>query len=435
MKVKKLLPLLVLLMVLLSCNIPGTPGEPATQPPAAPTDTPPLSDNPPTLAPTEELPPSEPADTLVPASETPLPTDTAPPPTVEPPPGVLPAGLYFLSNQTGMDQVWRLDADGVSLRQVTFEPAPVTDFSVSPGGKLAYVSDNDLWWVNLDGSERSQLVDGPPMPGVENDLRVNLLLSAPRWSPDGSRLAYGLNGVNLLSQIPGLPQLLLQSDPVPQPPDYGGQGPKRFYWPSAWSPDGSRLLLDFAYWPEAGGMAILPAGGGQPVLLTSYDGPVCCEAAWSSDGQAVYFANPYMGMFSSGLWRANAANGQGVTLIAGDPGNDGNGPFNMPGYPFQAPDGWLYYFMAQSNLYPEGDFRMAMYRAAADAVTNQQRLRSDDHLLGEALWAPDGSAALIVDYSAAPNAYPRRGRLIYLKADGSPALLLPGQGYTLRWGP
>ena len=77
-----------------------------------------------------------------------------------------------------------------------------------------------------------------------------------------------------------------------------------------------------------------------------------------------------------------------------------------------------------------------MYRAATDGVTDQTQLRTDAYAIGEALWANDGSGAVIVDAQAALEAgvYPPQGPLLYLKADDSPATPLAAEGRLLRWG-
>ena len=42
-----------------------------------------------------------------------------------------------------------------------------------------------------------------------------------------------------------------------------------------------------------------------------------------------------------------------------------------------------------------------MYRSQSDGVTDQTQLRTDAYVIGEALWASDGSGAVIVDAQAA----------------------------------
>src|SRR5262245_61193710 len=59
-----------------------------------------------------------------------------------------------------------------------------------PEGKLAYTVDFELTVSRLDGSERRAI---PPKPRKRNP-RVD---SYPRWSPDGSRLAFLRSGVAL----------------------------------------------------------------------------------------------------------------------------------------------------------------------------------------------------------------------------------------------
>ena len=397
--------LLCLLIAATACSAGGAT-TPATEPP---------------------IPTSAPPDTAVPTTEPPSATDT---PT---PSAVLPAPLLFLSNRSGSDQIWRLDVDGVTLTQLTNEAAPVTDFDAAPvGGRLAYVSDNDLIVANADGSGRALLVDGPPQPAVDAPDRINTEMKQLRWSSDGARIAYGLNGVNLIDASGGEPVVLQQSDPVPLPPDYQSDGPVKFYWPNVWSPDGSRLLIDVAYFPEGGFLSVVDAAGGDLVDIISPEGIVCCNPSWSIDGTTVYYANRAPGQIAPGLWRADAATGESATLIQGIVGE----VFNMPGWAQQASDGRLYYFFVSMSGFPETYARQSMYRADADGVTGQTQLRDDAHILGEALWASDGSGAVIVDAeeSAQANVFPLTGPLLFLKSDGGPELTLAGNGHMLRWG-
>lgn len=369
------------------------------------------------------------------STEPPLPTAPAtgvPTPTVEP--AALPAPVLFLSSESGSDQIWRLDVDGVTLTRLTGEAAPVIDFDASPvDGRLAYISDNDLIVANADGSGRAVLVDGSPLPAVDAPDRINTEMRSPRWSPDGKRIAYGLNGVNVVDAAGGEPVVLQQSDPVPLPPDYqpAHEGPIKFYWPNAWSLDGSHLLIDFAYFPEAGGSSVIDASGGGLVDMTSPEGVVCCNPSLSIDEQAVYFANHAPGFIAPGLWRADAATGESETLIQGIDGD----AFNISGWPRQLSDGRLYYFFARIAGFPETYAPLSMYRAEADG-SDAAQLRSDTHIIGQALWMPDGSGAVIVnaEEAARESAWPLAGPLVFLKSDGSPAIELAGHGHTLRWG-
>ena len=371
-------------------------------------------------------PPAAPADTPVNVS----PTGAAPTP-----PGVLPAPLLFLSNRGGSDQIWQLNVDGVTLTQLTNEPTPVTRYAVSPAdGRLAYVSNNDLLIANADGSGRSVLVNGPEAPSPLPDTwQITSEVGPIFWSPYGARIAFGLNGVNVIAVTGGPSTLLIGSDAVPQPPDFAQpEGGARFYWPDQWSPDGQRLMISFAYWPEAGGLAITSAAGGPRVELQSPEGIVCCNPAWSIDGNSIYYSSPSVGLISAGLWRADANTGQSTTLIQGQV----NESFTLVGHAQQARDGRLYYFLARTNAFPEGYTPLTMYSSDADGVSNQVQLRSDAYIFLEALWSPDGNGAVVVDSTEAVNSgsFVTSGPLLYLKSDGSAAVPLIDNAYALRWG-
>ena len=60
----------------------------------------------------------------------------------------LPAPVYLLRE----GQIWRLERDGTTQRQITHEPAPVNSFDVSPADDvLVYVSGNALIYADADG--------------------------------------------------------------------------------------------------------------------------------------------------------------------------------------------------------------------------------------------------------------------------------------------
>jgi Tol biopolymer transport system component len=347
-------------------------------------------------------------------------------------PDVLPAPLYFIAAD---GQIWRMERDAVTMVQITTEPVPVTDFAVSPvDSTVAYISGNDLYHIDAFGGVPTMLVDGPPPQAERDQMYVIVEMVDVLWSPDGTLIAYGMGGVNVVSPEGGASTMLLASDTPP------GQGeipedPIRYYWPSAWSPDGGRMLVDVGYWPEAGTLAVLDLSAGTVVELTSPDGLVCCNPTWSADGSGVYFASPYLGMIVPGLWWADAATGTGVTLIAGTSEAFGP-PFSLVDFPQQLDDGWLYFFFTSLDAYPEGDAPLTMTRAGWDGVSDRVALRADSHVVGEALWAPDGSGAVIMDMTNAdPYRYPQIGPLVWLPSNGIESVQLGTvEGHVLRWG-
>lgn len=91
-----------------------------------------------------------------------------------------------------------------------------------------------------------------------------------------------------------------------------------------------------------------------------------------------------------------------------------------------ASDGWLYMFMATTTDFPTNTTPLTMHRVDADGLTEPVALRTDSYAVREVLWAEDGSGAVIVDiYDSL---------LLWLPADGSPAVALPAIGENLRWG-
>lgn len=79
------------------------------------------------------------------------------------------------SNPAGAEQaVWTVAWEGGEPQRIDAGHSP----NVSPRGTIAYVKDGQIWLARLEGSEKPQ------------QLVVRGHNSAPRWSPDGSKLAF-----------------------------------------------------------------------------------------------------------------------------------------------------------------------------------------------------------------------------------------------------
>jgi Tol biopolymer transport system component len=409
---------LVLAVVMAAACVPALPG----------TSTAPNVNTVPAQTPT-----SAPIVSTIPAlTDTPAPVPTATPQPAKP--AVLPAPLYYLAPSGTTQQIWRIETDGTMRTQITQEAAGVNDFDVSPrAGSLAYVSGNALITTDGLGNSRSVLVQGPPLAPERNESYYTSEVTKPRWSPDGVRIAYGMNGINLIDAAGGTPIAVRPNDPIPGPNDPITQT-ATLYWPYSWSPDGARMLIEIGYDRGEGSMGVLNLADNSAQSLSSPQGYVCCAPAWAPDSQTIFYANPIDGIVPPGLWRTDVTTGEGETLIDGIAKDAILSAANA----FPTADDNLYYFYAVTKAPsdPGQSVALSMYRAQSDGVTDQTQLRTDAYVVGEALWTSDGSGAVIVDAKSAleSGTYPLTGSLLYLKADGSSAIPLAGDGRLLRWG-
>jgi hypothetical protein len=137
-------------------------------------------------------------------------------------------------------------------------------------------------------------------------------------------------------------------------------------------------------------------------------------------------ASPYLGLIDSGLWRYNAQSGERITLIGGE-----TGLYEFAGWPLQLANGDLRYFYSSSTDVPGGDVPLYMVASGPDGVSDRTQLRADAFSIREALWAEDGSLALIM--SAVPGDL--SGPVIVAFADGSQLQPLLEEAWQLGWGP
>lgn len=351
--------------------------------------------------------------------------------TIEPeaPADLLPHTFYYRgTGDAGRAQVFRLERDGVSRRQLTSESADVIDYDVSPiDGSVAYVANNQLLLVNADGSGRQVLVDGGPLN--ENEPFVNLITS-PVFSPDGGTLAFGHKGLNLYNIGTGASSLVIEN----QIDDSGGGFlfPRELYWPERYSPDGSKLLITLGYYEGASAAVYDPATGGLVRLQGGEGALICCdEMEWSPDGSSFYSASSAMGMFSSGMWRVDTSNGVVTTLFSS---NLDSGTFVYADEPYPAPDGQLYFFFAETTTEFMSRTPLQLVRSAPDGVTGRTVLRAETfELMNEALWAPDASF-VVAAFAPDQDTY-QGGRAEIVYFDGGPNVVLDDFAQQMKWGP
>jgi hypothetical protein len=416
---------------LLACNILSPAGDEATPTAAGPTPAEPgETPQTPVVPPTQTAP--APGVTVEPSG----PTPTAPTPSTLP--AVLPAPLYYLADS---GQVMRLEPDGFNQSQITHEAEVITAFDVSPAdNRLAYVAGNSLIESDTAGGGRVVKVTAPPVDPNQFDQVINQTVRNPVYSPDGSQIAFGLNGANVIASGPSTQYQVVQaSDPYPDLADPNFTFPEagiRFYDPHSWSPDGSRLLLDFSFFPEAGGLAIKNLVDGSLVFVENSEGITCCTWGWSPDGQSGYVASDMFVYGAPGLVRVDALSGLGQTIIngipAGEPSQDN--PIRVFAHPYVAADGSIQLFGQSTSTFDGlgSGIGYSMFRVLAD-YSGIVVLRSDNLPLGEVLWARDGSGAVVLPIGF-NEPYPYSGPMRWFPAGGGPALDLPADGRLARWG-
>lgn len=356
------------------------------------------------------------AATLAPPTETPAPE-----------PGVLPAALLFLSERSGRAQIWQLAADGETQRQVTEEAAGVDGFAVSPvDGSLAYVSGNQLYMRDADGGNRRLMVDNAAADRSAPEYFSTQRISDPRFSPDGRYLAYAYDGLWILDLGSNQAVHLLNNEI-----DAESEALQTYYMPLAWAPNSQQLVL--ASGGQAGGAQasrLVFVNPGAETLTTTAQtsaGPACCHTAWTPDSQALLLASPYAGLLEPGLWRYDPLSGERSSLLAGE-----EGLLELAGWPLQTADGELYFFYASTAELPAGDLPLFMVRSAAGQPAERELLRSEAFTnIGEALWAQDGSLALVVQLRPEGG---RGGAVLLAYSDGRQPQRLLEDGYALQWG-
>ncbi|HEX6127588.1 MAG TPA: Ig-like domain-containing protein [Candidatus Limnocylindria bacterium] len=181
--------------------------------------------------------------------------------------------VVFLSERSGVANLWAMNPDGSGQRQVTAELSGVTDYAVAPDGRRLLVGDGAVLVVmNADGSGRQVLTD------------AEVLEFDPAWSPDGTRFAFGRAGAETAAGLglwtraadggdeqrvdpPG--ELSPGSTPTAEPSEEAGEPVLRT---PRWSPDGGAL----AYVDVTGrvGVVELPASRHTTARMVAVGAPV-----------------------------------------------------------------------------------------------------------------------------------------------------------------
>ena len=240
-----------------------------------------------------------------------------------------------------------------------------------------------IYVMNSDGSDRSRLAEAQ-----------SGFLSAPSWSPDGSKLAF-------VSVQDGSPDIWLMNSDGSDPVNLT-QHEAKDHSP-AWSPDGEWIAFasvrDSLYWE----LYLMRPDGSDVQRLTWWEDASDLSPTWSPDGTRIAFASK-----RDGNWEIYMMDRDGGNLVrlTDHEADDTN--------PAWSPDGGRIAFASTRDGYPE-IYVMAI--AGGDAVNISNAPFSSEH---GPTWSPDGGR--IAFYSDRDGEWD-----IYIMAsDGSDVLKLTG---------
>lgn len=351
----------------------------------------------------------------------PAPPTQSTPETATPP--LLPAPFYFLGEN---GQIWRIE-DGFAATQITQEQTPISAFDYAPAhGRLIYVTADGSLLVESDpatGERVVKIVYELPAD-LPADFADQAKLAAPRYSPDGTRIAFVYNGIYLMAS--GLPTAdsatLLQANVGWTEETQQNVGRLRTYHGVQWSPSGADLLFSVGLW-EGGGYELynLQTGTLTPINRPDgeyYVGPIG-SWYWGYDEQRGYIAVSSLMAGGPGLFRFDRARGLTTQLQTTLPSpQDTFYPTGTVSHGvYETESGALTLFLSMKDV---TDIYQ-LYRlepGAAPTLLNATPVQ----IAGEVLWAADGRGVLVTT---------RSGRIQWLTPAGGVHWLI--EGHNLRW--
>ncbi len=205
-------------------------------------------------------------------------------------PSFSPDGRFvaFLTNITGVAQVWQVPVEGGWPVQLTFTRESVHGVDYHPlRHVLIYSMDTggderlQLFWLHGVGRADHGLGEG----WTSTDLSKNpkAIHHFGGWSPEGDAFAFASNREDparfnvFIQKLDGTAARLL------------AKGPGGYYRPAGWSPDGKRLLVQRLESSYNSDFYLLDVKSGESLHLTPHQGEVQYEEGkWSADGKSIW---------------------------------------------------------------------------------------------------------------------------------------------------
>jgi Tol biopolymer transport system component len=216
--------------------------------------------------------------------------------------------IAFVSDQTGMWNLWVVDPDGRGARGLTFDGFQyLSPVFTRDSAAIAVASDRgsptrawtDLWLIERDGSRERRLISETPSvkefaPALSRDGRLLGYLDLPMSRPPQYRL--------LVTELPGgIPRVLTEEGVI--------------FSPIRFSPDGLQVLFSAARSGTAADVWVMGVEGSGARALTMR--PATDTAGdWSPDGRTIVFVSDQGGHDELWLMDAQGQNARQLTYDA-----------------------------------------------------------------------------------------------------------------------
>jgi Tol biopolymer transport system component/DNA-binding winged helix-turn-helix (wHTH) protein len=223
---------------------------------------------------------------------------------------------------TTADGVFRMPAEGAShLQAVPYLRPDVRNVGISQqGGRLVYAAtrgDANIWRIDLSS----------PVPVPERFIASTFRDVAPRYSPDGRRIAFQSNRTQSNRSI-GRSQIWVEDADGTQPEQLTSMNKGTAGTPR-WSPDGQTLTFD----SNASGryeIYTMSAAGGEVIQRTDSNSKNF-TSRWSRDGRWIYFGSDRSGQTE--IWKMPLTGGTPVQVT-----------HHQGQFPVESEDGKTLYF-------------------------------------------------------------------------------------------
>ena len=265
-----------------------------------------------------------------------------------------------------VNTLWMVSSDAKDHRPITAGRLP----RWSPdGSKLAYLKQSQLWvrWMDTGAEARITDLETPP--------------TAMSWSPDGTQLAF-------LRRVPGTPEWSIKMPKAPE-------GAKWAEPPTV----ATRLKLRS---DGIGGAGLIPNGftqlfvvpvtGGTPRRISTGDYNHGGEPSWTPDGQQIYLHAARSGnadheLFPDDIWAFTVATGAAKQITKG------NGPELNPSV---SPDGKL---IAWTGFVDKGNAAhiTSLWVANLDGTNARRLAQGLDRNISTPEWSGNGLVAVVED--------------------------------------